>query len=83
MAAPELVAGVSGESELRIRELFEQAMTQAPCILFIDEVDAITPRRDTAQKDMERRIVAQLLSSMDGEFLVYFAGHYNISATTG
>ncbi|XP_018335493.1 uncharacterized AAA domain-containing protein C16E9.10c isoform X2 [Agrilus planipennis] len=65
VAAPELVAGVSGESEERIRELFERAWFTAPCVLFIDEIDAITPNRQNAQKEMERRIVAQLLSCMD------------------
>lgn len=39
----------------------------APCILFIDEIDAITPKRENAQREMERRIVAQLLTCMDGE----------------
>lgn len=63
--ATELVAGVSGESEERIREIFEQAATFAPCVLFIDEIDSISSNRQTAQKDMERRIVAQLLSSLD------------------
>lgn len=66
VAATELVAGVSGESEERIRELFEQAASVAPCVLFIDEIDAISSNRQNAQKDMERRIVAQLLSSLDG-----------------
>ncbi|XP_046389812.1 nuclear valosin-containing protein-like isoform X2 [Ischnura elegans] len=65
VAATELVAGVSGESEERIRELFEKAVSLSPCILFLDEVDAITPHRVTAQREMERRIVAQLLSSLD------------------
>lgn len=63
--ATELVAGVSGESEERIREIFEQASNFAPCVLFIDEIDSISSNRQTAQKDMERRIVAQLLSSLD------------------
>lgn len=63
--ATELIAGVSGESEERIREIFEQAASFAPCVLFIDEIDAISSNRQTAQKDMERRIVAQLLSSID------------------
>lgn len=67
VAAPELVAGLSGESEERIRELFERALCTSPCILFIDEIDAITPNRQNAQKDMERRIVAQLLSCLDGK----------------
>ncbi|XP_055602198.1 nuclear valosin-containing protein-like [Uranotaenia lowii] len=64
--ATELVAGVSGESEERIREVFEQAAILSPCVLFIDEIDAISANRINAQKDMERRIVAQLLSSLDG-----------------
>ncbi|KAI2657398.1 Nuclear valosin-containing protein-like [Labeo rohita] len=65
VSAPELVSGVSGESEQKLRELFEQAISSAPCILFIDEIDAITPKREIASKDMERRIVAQLLTCMD------------------
>ena len=65
VSGPELIAGVSGESEERIRSLFEQAVTIAPCVLFLDEVDAICPNRSTAQREMERRIVAQLLSCLD------------------
>lgn len=65
VSAPELVSGVSGESEQKMRELFEQAISSAPCIMFIDEIDAITPKREIASKDMERRIVAQLLTCMD------------------
>ncbi|XP_056424439.1 nuclear valosin-containing protein-like isoform X2 [Hyla sarda] len=65
VAATEVVSGVSGESEQKLRTLFEQAVSNAPCILFIDEIDAITPKREVASKDMERRIVAQLLTCMD------------------
>ncbi|XP_061043316.1 nuclear valosin-containing protein-like isoform X2 [Eubalaena glacialis] len=65
VAATEIVSGVSGESEQKLRELFEQAVSSAPCIFFIDEIDAITPKREVASKDMERRIVAQLLTCMD------------------
>ncbi|XP_061140426.1 nuclear valosin-containing protein-like [Syngnathus typhle] len=65
VSAPELVSGVSGESEQKLRELFDLAVSSAPCILFIDEIDAITPKREMASKDMERRIVAQLLTCMD------------------
>ncbi|XP_069464743.1 nuclear valosin-containing protein-like isoform X2 [Ambystoma mexicanum] len=65
VAATEMVSGVSGESEQKLRELFDQAVSSAPCILFIDEIDAITPKREVASKDMERRIVAQLLTCMD------------------
>lgn len=65
VSSPELVSGVSGESEQKLRDLFDLAMSSAPCILFIDEIDAITPKREVASKDMERRIVAQLLTCMD------------------
>ncbi|KAK4824731.1 hypothetical protein QYF61_018119 [Mycteria americana] len=65
VAATEMVSGVSGESEQKLRELFEQAVSSAPCVLFIDEIDAITPKREVASKDMERRIVAQFLTCMD------------------
>lgn len=65
VAAPEIVSGMSGESEGRLRDLFEQAKQNSPCLFFIDEIDAITPKRETAQREMERRIVAQLLSCMD------------------
>ncbi|OQR66283.1 nuclear valosin-containing protein-like [Tropilaelaps mercedesae] len=65
VAAPEIIAGVSGESEQRIRDLFEQAVAAAPCVFFIDEIDAVTPKRETAQREMERRIVAQLLACVD------------------
>lgn len=61
----ELVGGMSGESEERIRELFEKAVSVAPCILFIDEIDAVCGNRIHAQKDMEKRMVAQLLASLD------------------
>uniref|UniRef100_A0A8C2T5J7 Nuclear VCP like n=1 Tax=Coturnix japonica TaxID=93934 RepID=A0A8C2T5J7_COTJA len=65
VAATEMVSGVSGESEQKLRELFDQAVLNAPCVLFIDEIDAITPKREVASKDMERRIVAQLLTCLD------------------
>ena len=65
IAAPEIVAGVSGESEAKIRQLFAAAAAAAPSIVFIDEVDAIVPKRESAGRQMESRIVAQLLASMD------------------
>ncbi|RKP10066.1 ribosome biogenesis ATPase RIX7 [Thamnocephalis sphaerospora] len=65
ISAPSVVSGMSGESEKKIREVFEEAVAAAPCILFIDEIDAITPKRENAQREMERRIVAQLLTCMD------------------
>jgi ribosome biogenesis ATPase len=69
LAAPQLVAGVSGESETRIRQLFTVAKTHAPCIVFLDEIDAVCGKRDEAQKSMVSRIVAQLLHELDGLFL--------------
>ncbi|BEJ11844.1 hypothetical protein CspHIS471_0203040 [Cutaneotrichosporon sp. HIS471] len=65
VSAPSIVSGMSGESERALREHFDEAKKHAPCILFLDEVDAITPKRETAQREMERRIVAQLLTCMD------------------
>ena len=65
ISAPEIVSGMSGESEAKIREIFEEAARVAPALIFIDEIDAITPKRENAQREMERRIVAQLLTSMD------------------
>jgi len=61
----QIVSGMSGESEAKIRTLFQDAAANAPAIIFIDEIDAITPKRETAAREMERRIVAQLLTSMD------------------
>ncbi|KAI9464457.1 ribosome biogenesis ATPase RIX7 [Lactarius psammicola] len=66
ISAPSIVSGMSGESEKTLRETFEEAKRVAPCLLFIDEIDAITPKRETAQREMERRIVAQFLTCMDG-----------------
>lgn len=66
ISAPSVVSGMSGESEKKIRDLFDEAKNLAPCLVFFDEIDAITPKRDGgAQREMERRIVAQLLTSMD------------------
>ncbi|SCU93445.1 LADA_0G03136g1_1 [Lachancea dasiensis] len=66
ISAPSVVSGMSGESEKKLRDLFEEAKNLAPCLVFFDEIDAITPKRDGgAQREMERRIVAQLLTSMD------------------
>lgn len=65
IAGPELVSGVSGESEAAVRALFAEAAKVAPCIVFLDEVDAVAPKRESAGREMERRIVAQLLTSLD------------------
>ncbi|KAH9983302.1 P-loop containing nucleoside triphosphate hydrolase protein [Russula vinacea] len=65
VSAPSIVSGMSGESEKTLRETFEEAKRVAPSLLFIDEIDAITPKRESAQREMERRIVAQFLTCMD------------------
>ena len=65
ISAPEVVSGMSGESEAKVRGLFKEAAQQAPCILFIDEIDAIATKRDGSQRGMEQRIVAQMLTCMD------------------
>jgi ribosome biogenesis ATPase len=65
LTGPELVSGISGESESRVRHIFEACKEAAPAILFIDEIDAIAPRREDSQRGMERRIVSQLLACMD------------------
>ncbi|GAB0493830.1 hypothetical protein MMPV_005116 [Pyropia vietnamensis] len=65
LAATEVVSGVSGDSERRLRSLFAEAAAAAPAVVFIDEVDAIGGSRSGAAKEMERRIVSQLISCMD------------------
>lgn len=65
ISAPSIVSGMSGESEKALREYFEEAKKIAPCLIFIDEIDAVTPKRETSQREMEKRIVAQLLTCMD------------------
>jgi hypothetical protein len=55
-----------GESEKKIRDLFEDAEKNAPSIIFIDEIDAIAPKREEVQGEVERRVVSQLLTAMDG-----------------
>ncbi|KAF2672445.1 AAA-domain-containing protein [Microthyrium microscopicum] len=64
--SPSVVSGMSGESEQNIREKFEEAKRLAPSIIFIDEIDAIAPKRESSQSQMEKRMVTQLLLSMDG-----------------
>ncbi|GLE01006.1 hypothetical protein PINS_up009819 [Pythium insidiosum] len=74
ISAPEIVSGMSGESEQKVRDLFEEAIANAPSIIFIDEIDAITPKRETSQRGMEKRIVAQLLTSTDSLSLANTGG---------
>ncbi|KAI4298996.1 hypothetical protein L6164_032496 [Bauhinia variegata] len=65
ISATEVVSGVSGASEENIRELFSKAYRTAPSIVFIDEIDAIASKRENLQREMEKRIVTQLMTSMD------------------
>ena len=63
---PEIMRKFYGESEAKLREVFEEAARQAPAILFIDEIDAVAPKRAEVSGEVEKRVVAQLLSLMDG-----------------
>jgi transitional endoplasmic reticulum ATPase len=68
ISGPEIMGKFYGESEARLRSLFEDAQAHAPAIIFIDEIDAIAPKREEmgGEKQVERRVVAQLLSLLDG-----------------
>jgi len=66
IAGPEVISKYYGESEQRLREVFEEAADNAPSIIFIDELDSITPKREEVTGEVERRVVAQLLTMMDG-----------------
>ena len=66
IGGPEIMSKYHGESEERLRNVFQQAEKNAPSIIFIDEIDSIAPKRDEVSGEVERRIVAQLLSLMDG-----------------
>jgi len=63
---PEIMSKYVGEAEKRIRDFFQEAEDNAPSIIFIDEIDAIAPRREEVTGEVERRVVAQILSLMDG-----------------
>ncbi len=63
---PEIIHKFYGESEARLREIFEDAKKNAPSIIFLDEIDAIAPKREHVVGDVEKRVVAQLLALMDG-----------------
>ncbi|MDR2522428.1 MAG: CDC48 family AAA ATPase [Synergistaceae bacterium] len=68
ISGPEIIGKFYGESEERLRNIFEEAQSRAPSIVFIDEIDAIAPKREdmSGEKQVERRVVAQLLALMDG-----------------
>src|SRR3954467_15588195 len=66
IAGPEVMGSAYGESERRLREIFEQAAQAAPSIIFIDEIDSIAPKRGQVTGEAEKRLVAQLLTLLDG-----------------
>ncbi len=66
ISGPELVSKFVGESEEKLREIFNEAKEKAPTIIFMDEIDAIAPKREEATNEVERRMVSQLLTLMDG-----------------
>ncbi len=66
ISGPEIISKYYGDSEEKLREIFEKAEENAPSIIFIDEIDSIAPKREESKGEVERRVVAQLLSLMDG-----------------
>ncbi|MFP4144115.1 MAG: CDC48 family AAA ATPase [Phycisphaeraceae bacterium] len=84
IAGPEIMGKHYGESEQRLRDVFSQAQQESPAIVFIDELDSIAPKREEVSGEVERRIVAQLLTLMDGlearENVVVIAATNRVSA---
>ena len=66
ISGPEIMSKFYGESEARLREIFKEAKEKSPTIIFIDEIDSIAPKREEVTGEVERRVVSQLLSLMDG-----------------
>jgi len=66
ISGPEIMSKFYGESEARLREIFKEAREKAPSIIFIDEIDSIAPKREEVTGEVERRVVSQMLSLMDG-----------------
>lgn len=66
LVGPEVISKYYGEAEQRLRGIFEKAAKNAPCIIFIDEIDSLAPDRSAVEGEVEKRLVAQLLSLMDG-----------------
>merc|ERR1712113_378325 len=63
---PEIMSKMAGDSESNLRKAFEEAEKNAPAIIFIDEIDSIAPKREKTNGEVERRIVSQMLTLMDG-----------------
>ena len=66
ISGPEIMSKFYGESEARLREIFKEAREKSPSIIFIDEIDSIAPKREEVTGEVERRVVSQMLSLMDG-----------------
>lgn len=66
VSGPEIIQKFYGESEARLRKIFDDARRKAPCIIFFDEIDSLAPKRERVEGEVEKRVVAQLLSLMDG-----------------
>ena len=66
IVGPEIISKYYGEAETRLRQVFEKAVKSAPCLIFIDEIDALVPNRSNVEGEVEKRLVAQLLGLMDG-----------------
>lgn len=66
IVGPEVMGKYYGEAEARLRQIFEKASRSAPCLVFIDEIDSLAPDRTSVEGEVEKRVVAQLLSLMDG-----------------
>jgi transitional endoplasmic reticulum ATPase len=66
VSGPEIIQKFYGESESRLRKIFEDARRRAPCIIFFDEIDSLAPKRERVEGEVEKRVVAQLLALMDG-----------------
>ncbi|KAH8583983.1 nuclear VCP like with 2 AAA ATpase domains [Cryptosporidium sp. chipmunk genotype I] len=73
LSGPNLINGVSGASEASLRKLFDDAIEMAPCLIIIDEIDIVTPKREGSSREMERRLVSQFANCLDtisGKFVV-------------
>ena len=66
ISGPEIMSKFYGESEARLREIFKEAREKSPSIIFVDEIDSIAPKREEVTGEVERRVVSQMLSLMDG-----------------
>ena len=66
VSGPEIIQKFYGESEAQLRKIFDDARRRAPCIIFFDEIDSLAPKRERVEGEVEKRVVAQLLASMDG-----------------